>query len=79
MQCRFCGCFVESKTDWKITIALICLAILLGFAWGQVTFYLHVRPLFIEKIEKDGEIKKELQKGYLPPKADPKSKQGAIK
>lgn len=79
MKCPICRCSVDSKTDWRMTIILILLIFIIGIGIGWNAFYLQVKPLLINQIKKDGEIKKELREGYLPPKVDPRGKQGAIK
>jgi len=79
MKCRFCGCYQKPKLDVRSLFTAIALTALIFFIGGLFFYHELLIPRYDQKIEKDKEIKKELQKGYLPPKVDPKGKQETIK
>ena len=68
MKCRYCGCKVESKIDWRSLITAIALNALIFFIGGLFFYHELLIPKYEQRIEKDKSIKEELQKGYLPPK-----------
>ncbi len=74
MKCPVCRCSVDSKTDWRMTIILMLLIFIVGIGVGWTGLYLQVRPLFVNQLQKDGEIKKELRDNYMPSKPEVKKK-----
>ena len=68
MKCRLCNSQIEPKDNWWSILAVAALIGWLSFMAGQVWTRHQISPLYEQRIQKDGEIKRELQKGYLPPK-----------
>jgi hypothetical protein len=66
MKCPTCHCHIDPKLDWRSLLAIIALTLLVGFV-GTIFFYnWKMTPKFERQIEKDREIKKELEKNYVP-------------
>ncbi len=74
MRCPNCKCHIDPKTDWRLTIILMLMVFIIGMGVGWSGHYLQVRPLFVNQIQKDGAIKEELKKGYMPSRPEPKKK-----
>jgi len=79
VKCSVCKSHIDPKLDTRTLLTVIAVTLLIAFVGGIFFCDWKLTPKYEQKIEKDGEIKKELQKGYLPPKADSKSKQGVTK
>ena len=66
MKCRFCNSHVEPKDNWRSILVAFTFALLIGFLGGLFFSDWKMTPKFERQIEKDREIKKELEKNYVP-------------
>ena len=66
MKCPTCHCHIDPKLDWRSLLAIIALTLLVGFLGGLFFSDWKMTPKFERQIEKDREIKKELEKNYVP-------------
>jgi len=66
VKCRFCNSHVEPKDNWRSILVAFTFALLIGFLGGLFFSDWKMTPKFERQIEKDREIKKELEKNYVP-------------
>ncbi len=72
--CPTCHSHIDPKFDVRTLLTVIAITVLITFV-GTILFYdWKIVPKFEQRIEKDGEIKKELQKNYVPQRPEPKKK-----
>ncbi len=74
MNCPLCGCFIEPKLDIRSLLAAIAITALISFIGGIFFYDWKLVPKFEQKIQKDGEIKKELEKGFIPSRPEIRKK-----
>lgn len=74
MKCRFCGCYQEPKDNWRSILVAFTFALLIGFLGGLFFSDWKMTPKFEKKIEKDNQIKRELEKNYVPSRPEIKKK-----
>ncbi len=68
MKCPHCKSYIEPNLDWRSILTIFALTGLIFFIGGLFFYHKLLIPKFEQRIEKDGEAKKELQKGYIPSK-----------
>ncbi len=68
MKCPICKHHIEPHLDWRSILTIFALTGLIFFIGGLFFYHEFLVPKFEQRIERDGEIKKDLQRGYVPPK-----------
>ncbi len=74
MNCPICQSHIDPKLDVGSLFTAIALTALLFFIGGLFFYHGLLIPKYEQKIEKDGEIKKELRDNYVPSRPEPKKK-----
>ncbi len=74
MKCPVCKCYQEPKLDVRSLLAAIAITALISFIGGIFFTDWKLTPKFEQRIQKDDEAKKELQKGYIPPRPEIRKK-----